>query len=282
MIRNLVIAIGLVVAACDDTVDPITKITGPRVLAVETEPSVLALDGVLQLTALTVDPDGPRTGERPVDAVRMRACAPWKFVSDPALDCAGLDALALVTDDQGRVTVSSQALEAAFPSPPGIDAPPDPWGAVIAAGVPLRVPVIVEIEVDGLTLTARRDITVVDPMVAHQNPRISEVRFDGVVTTTLRPDQRYVLTVAIDPASLDEGLLDDDTPGEREQVGTRLYSPAGALADTSVELDDPDAELPESEPTAYTTGAPGPTWLFVVAVDQTGGMSLVSVPLVIE
>ncbi len=283
MIRHVIAVTAIVlVAACDDTVDPITKITGPRVLAVETEPSVLVLDGTIQLNALTVDADGPRREDRPVDAVRMRACAPWKFVSDPARDCAGADALALVTGDRGLVTVSSQELEAAFPSPPGRDAPPDPWGAAVAAGFPLLVPIIVEIEVEGRTLTARRDVAVVDPMVARQNPRIAEVRFDGGVTTTLRSGQRYELTVTIDPASLDPGPPGDDDPEERERVGTRFYSPAGELADASVDLVDPDAERPETEPTAYTSGLPGTTWLFVVAVDQTGGMSVVEVPLVIE
>ncbi len=290
MIRNAMVAISLVVAACsDDGVDPITKITGPRVLAIATEPSALALEGTIRITALTVDSGGPRAEMeaggasvgRPVDAVRMRACAPWKFVSDPSRDCVGGDALVLGTDDDGRVAVSAAALAAAFPSPPGIDAPPDPWRAALAAGLPLRVPIIAEVDVDGRTLIARRDVEVVDIAVVRTNPRVVEVRFDGVATTMLQAAQSYALNVTVDAADLDE-RPDAVTPGVREQVDTSFYSPAGELADPRVALVDPDAPLPESEATTYTAGPRGATWLFVVLTDETDGMSLVSVPLVIE
>ncbi len=289
MIRNAMVAISLVLAACSDGgVDPITKITGPRVLAIATEPSALTLEGTIRITALTVAPDGPRgevgggaSAGRRVDAVRMRACAPWTFVSDPSRDCVGGDALVLVTDDDGRVAVSAAALAAAFPSPPGIDAPPDPWRAALAAGLTLRVPLIAEVDVDGRTLIARRDVEVVDSAVVRTNPRVVEVRFDGVATTTLRAAQSYALNVTVDAADLDERPA-AVTPGVREQVDSSFYSPAGELADSRVALVDPDAPLPESEATTYTAGPRGVTWLFVVLTDETDGMSMVSVPLLIE
>lgn len=290
MIRNTVVALAVLAAACsDDASDPITKIGSPRVLAIATEPSALVFDGMVQLTAVTVDPDGPRIGvgsqaslgERPVEAVRMRACAPWKFVADPARDCSGADALVLATDDERHMVLSTAALQAAFPSPPGVDVSSDPWRAAVSAGLSLRVPIVVEVDVDGRTLTVRRDVDVVDNGVVRNNPRPVEVRFDGVATTTLRAGQSYALTVTVDPASLDE-RPNADVPGAREQVDSNFYSPAGELADAQVTLEDPDAQVPESKPTTYTSGVPGATWLYVVTTDETGGMGVVSLPLVIE
>lgn len=289
LIVTALVVTALVATACsDDGVDPITKITDSRVLAITTEPSVLTIDGSMRVNALTVDPDGPRIGvgsrassvDRPVDSVRMRACAPWKFVTDPSRDCVGADALVLGTDDDGELVMSTAALEAAFPAP-GRDAPPDAWRAALAAGLRLRVPIIAEVDVDGRTLIARRDVELVDAAVVRTNPRVVEVRFDGVATTTLRAAQSYALTVTVDAASLDE-RPDPEMPGPREQVESSFYSPAGELGDPRVELADPEAMQPESEPTTYTTGPSAATWLFVVVTDETGGMGLVSVPLVIE
>lgn len=275
-------------AGCDDDrVDPITRITGPRVLAVTTEPSVLALDGDLQLTVWTVDPDGPRTadaaasGGRSIAAVRMRACAPWKFISDPARDCAGVDALALASNAEGHIVTSAAALAAAFPSPPGLAAPPDPWRAALAAGLALRVPIIAEIDVDGETLVARRDLDVVETAVARHNPRIAEIRFDGIATSTLRAGQRYALTVTFDPASLD-AAPDPEPPRRRERARCNFYSAAGELAEREAEVDQPDLAVPETKPAAFTAGAPGPTWLYVVAADDTGGLSVAWRLLTIE
>jgi hypothetical protein len=181
--RVMVLAVLVALAACDDAgIDPITRITATRVLAITTEPSALPLDGELVLTALTVDPDGPRIGigastpidGRPVDALRVRACTPWKFIADPARDCVGDDALQLEIDAAGRVVTSSAELATAFPSAPGVPAPPDPWRAALGAGLKLQVPIIAEVEVDGQTLVARRNVDVVEPRSSartHCSPR---------------------------------------------------------------------------------------------------------------
>jgi len=221
-------------AACDDTsIDPITRITAPRVLAITTEPSALPLDGELALTALTVDPDGPRIDGRPVDAMRMRACGRWKFITDPARDCVGGDALPLDLDAAGGVVTSAAELATAFPSPPGVPAPPDPWRAALAAGLKLRVPISTEVEVDGQTLVARRDVDVVETTVQRQNPQLAEILFDGNSTGTLRAGQRYVLTATIDRTSLDEGP-DAEPPGALENVVCNFYSPTGELSEAEV------------------------------------------------
>jgi len=280
--RVALLAVLLALAACDDgSIDPITRITGPRVLAITTEPSALPLDGELALAVLTVDPDGPRIDGRPVDAMRMRACAPWKFITDPARDCAGDDALPLGVDAAGRVVTSAAELATAFPSPSGVSAPPDPWRAALAAGLKLRVPIIAEVEVDGQTLVARRDVDVVETTVQRQNPRLAEIRFDGISIRTLRAGQRYVLTATIDPTSLDEGP-DDEPSGALEDVVCNFYSPTGELSEAEVSVVDPDALVPETTPNTYTAGPPGTTWLFVIATDETGGMSVTSVLLTIE
>ena len=266
----------VLLAACgDDAVDPIEKVTAPRVLAVVTEPSVLALDGELALTAFTVDPDGPRA----VDAVRMRACAPWKFITEPARDCTGADALELVHDN-GRIVTSAAALAAAFPAPPDVTPPADPWRFALAAGLEIRVPIIAEVDVGGQTLIARRDIEVVDGTMPRQNPRFTELRFDGVATQTLRAGQAYRLTAAVDRASLDErearGLL------SLEEVDCNFYVTDGELDAPEVDIEDTDPAMPETQPNGYTAGAAGTAWMFVVGTDDTGGMSVMSMPLTIE
>ena len=261
--RGRLVALVVVASGCgDDGVDPITKITGPRVLAVVTEPSVLALDGSIQLSALTIDPDGPRSGigaatppgGRPVDAVRMRACAPWKFIADPTRDCVGADALTLSRNNSGQIVVTADQLSAAFPSPPGVVAPPDPWRVAIAAGLELRVPIIVEVDVDGQTLVARRDLHVVDTPVELKNPVLSEIRFDGVATQTLRAGQRYALTATVDPASLDT-QVGEDPDRVLETIDCYFYSVEGDLAEPEVDIEDPDVPVPETEANAYTAGA---------------------------
>lgn len=288
--QRALLAVMIAASGCsDDGVDPITRITGPRVLAVVTEPSALPLDESVRLTALTIDPEGPRSGigaatppgGRPVDAVRMRACAPWKFIADPARDCVGADALTLSPDSSGQFVATAEELAAAFPSPPGVVAPPDPWRVAVAAGLELRVPIIVEVDVDGETLVARRDIHVVETAAERQNPLISEVRFDGVATQTLRAGQRYVLTATVDPASLDP--QDGDDPDRvLETVDCYFYSSAGDLAKPEVDIEEPDVPVPETEANAYTAGPAGPTWMFVVATDETGGMAADWIPLTVE
>ena len=272
---RVALALAMLSACEDDGTDPISKVNAPRVLAIVTEPSVLTLDGEVELRAVTVDPDGPRAA----DAIRMRACAPWKFITEPAGDCAGVDALELVTDG-GRIVTSAAALAAAFPSPPDIPAPPDPWRAALDAGLEIRVPIIAEIDVGGQTLIARRDIEVTDGTMPRQNPRLAELRFDGNATQTLRAGLSYALTATVDRASLDE--RNPDMPGELEEVDCNFYVTAGELDEPEVDIADTAAAFPETEPNGYTAGEPGTAWMFVVGTDDTGGMSVLSMPLTIE
>jgi hypothetical protein len=286
---SLAAIVGLAgLAACADAeTDPSTRITSARVLAITTEPSTLRLDGEIALVAMTVDADGPRlgvgatqTGERSVDAMRVRACAPWILLADPARDCVGENALPLDVDAAGRVVTSAAQLAAAFPAPESTSASADAWRAALAAGVTLRVPFVVEVEVDGRILVARRDVSVVDTSESHLNPRLAELRFDGVATRALRSGQRYRLTATIDRASLD--ARPDATSGETENVTVHYYSTAGELAEPDVSLAEPAALVPETADNTYTAGPSGTTWMYAVATDETGGMSAIAAEIVIE
>lgn len=279
----------LCTACSDDGVDPVTKITGPRVLAITAEPSALVPDGTVHLAVMTVDAEGPRretadaSGDpRPVDAIRVRACAPWKFVVDPARDCAGDDAVPLERDETGRFVMSAQELAAVFPSPPDAPIPStDPWRAALAAGVSLRIPVIAEVDVGGRTLVAKREVEVVEMPDQRRNPQIVEVRFDGAPTSVLQAERRYTLEVTIERASLDPP--DEPKDGATlEEVTCHLYSSTGDLADPNVALEDLEPVELETSSTTYTAGAPGTTWMFVVATDETGGLSMLTLPLTIE
>jgi hypothetical protein len=274
--RAALIAGGAFLAACaDDSIDPATRITEPRVLAITTEPSALSVDGELELETLTVDPAGPRIGigasgsidGRPVDAMRARVCAPWRPVADPARDCVGESSMELDVTADGRVVVSAVELAATFPAPAGVPA--------------VQLPIIVEVDVDGQTLIARRDVSVVAPTVELQNPQLAELLFDGVATRSLRSGQSYRLTATIDRASLDVPS-DREAGGDLEDVVVHFYSPSGELAEADASLEDVEAPVPVTKPNTYTAGPPGTTWLFAVATDETGGQSATAIAIDVE
>jgi hypothetical protein len=285
----VVLSIAPALGACsDDASDPITKITAPRVLAVISEPTVLAVDGDVRIDAFAVDPGGPlgpRNGlpdARAVQAIRMRACTPWKLLADPMRDCAGADALALSPDENGRFAVSTVQLIETFPPPMSNGAPVETLRAALAAGLELSVPVIAEVDIDGETLVARRDIDIAEAVGELKNPRFTELRFDGVATQTLRAGQRYRLTAAFDRPSLDPSRDADDDASALEELNCNFYSPSGVLAEREVDVEKLDVDIPETEPNAYTPDASGPTWIYVVATDETGGMTIGAFPLTIE
>jgi hypothetical protein len=268
----------VMLVACDDEeAELITRISSPRVIAIESEPSVLGVDGEVRLQAVTVDAAGPRAS---VDAVRIRACSPWRFIAEPALDCVGSDALTLIATD-GAFAVSTAQLIEAFPPPEG-NADVETLRAALAAGLRLRVPVVAEVEVDGETLVARRDMHVVEDASLFVDPRLAEVRFDGVATRALRSNQTYTLTLTFDPESIDDRPQDPEDEPELEEFDCYFYSPAGELAAHEVDVEEPDVPVPETEENEYTPGPPGETWLFLVITDSTGGMTAESIPLAIE
>lgn len=268
----------LVLAACsEETTGSITVIDAPRVLAIPSEPSVLDVDGEIRLTTLTVDAAGPRTG----DAVRLRACSPWRFVAEPAIDCIGPDALSLAAAADGSFTVSTAQLLAAFPPPSG-SADAEALTIAIAAGLDPRIPVIAEVDVDGETLVARRDLHIVVDATELSNPRLADVRFDGIDTRTLAAGQRYELTLGFDLESFDPRNPDDEEEPERlERFDCYFYSPHGALEEHEIDVREPELSI-ETPPNGFTAGAAGGSWLFLVVTDRTGGMMAEAVPLVIE
>lgn len=287
----LALSSSLSTAACsDDEFDLITRITEPRTIAVLSEPTVLSVDGEIHLDPITVDPLGVRgrpgapADARPVAAIRLRACTPWIFFADPATDCAGADSMPLTAAADGRFVMPTQALLAAFPPPQlggSRPATADDLRLALAAGIELRIPVIAEVDVDGQTLIARRDIHIAESVGTLQNPRIAGARFDAEPVTELRAGQRYVLSVAFDRDSLDPSPADRGPPDSLEEIDCNLYSTAGQLSDREVDVDRPDRDtpFPETERTTFTAGAPGGSWLYIVGTDDTGGMSFAAVPL---
>jgi hypothetical protein len=266
----------LALAACaDESPDLITRISEPRVLGIVAEPAVLAADGATALTVHVVDAAGPR-GD---DPMQLRACNPWRFVAEPALDCVASDALPLVRGADGRFAISTAELLAAFPPPDGIDADAEALRIALASGLEVRIPVVAEVAASGETLVARRDLHLVAEVGELGNPRLADVWFDGVSTRTLLAGRRYELAATIDPASID--VRPDDPDLELEPIDCYFYSPTGELALHEVDVDEPAVSV-QTEPNTYTTGDPGETWLFVVLTDRTGGMTVEARSLAIE
>jgi hypothetical protein len=261
----------LLLVACDSAgPDLITVIDEPRVLAILSEPSVLDVDGEVALAPMIVDGNGPRSG----DPVALRACSPWIFVAEPAIDCAGANALSF------DGTLSTAQLLEAFPPPDGSPATAEALAIAIEAGLTPRIPVIAEVEVNGQTLVARRDLRIVVDSSELTDPQLAEARFDGEDIRTLRAGQQYSLTLAFDPASFDPRNPDD--PEQRlERFDCYFYSPHGVLAEHEIDVREPETSV-ETPPNRFTAGDSGDSWLFVVVTDRTGGMSADAIPLVVD
>lgn len=284
------VTIAVSTSACGDSVEvPISRITGPRVLAVLSEPSSLAIGKQARLSVLVVDQFGPRQGipgsvgpgDRPVDAIRWRACAPWRFISDPARDCIASDAFPLMTIGSGQTNVSAAELEAAFPAPPETMAPPEAWKFALSLGIPLTIPILVEVDVDGQTLVTRYDLPVIGSDETRKTPKIAEVRFNGVVSSTVVKGQPTKITVAIDPTSIDK-LPDASEAPFFEEIDAYFYSPIGTFSAFETETPDPDAPAPETEPTEFTADQVGDTWIYVVITDLTGGVNADWLPITVQ
>lgn len=285
-----VLVVALCASACGDSPElPISRITGPRVLAVLSEPSSLSIDSNARLSVLVVDEFGPRQGipgaagpgDRPVDAIRWRACAPWRFIADPVRDCSGSDAFDLVTTGSGQTDISAAELEAAFPAPPETMAPPEAWKFALSLGIPLTIPMLVEVDIDGQTLVTRYDIPVIGSDETRKTPKIAEVRFDGVATNTIVRGRPYQVTVAIDPATIDK-LPDATEAPFFEEIDAYFYSPVGTFSAFETETPDPDAAAPETEPTEFTADQAGDTWIYVVITDRTGGVNADWIPITVQ
>lgn len=267
-------ALLVALAACGDSApDLITVIDEPRVLAILSEPSVLDVDGEIALTPFVVDGNGPRRG----DPIRLRACSPWIFVAEPASDCAGTNALPLTLTD-GRFKVTTAQLLEAFPPPGGTTLDAASLAVAIEAGLEPRIPVIAEVEADGQTLIARRDLRIVVEANELSNPGLLSVRFDGNLDPTLRAGRDHAVVLEFVGSSFDPRGPDDP---RLERFDCYFYSPHGELAEHELDVRDPEITT-ETPPNRYTAGAPGDSWLFVVVTDRTGGMSADAIPLTIE
>ena len=213
--------------------------------------------------------------------MRWRACAPWKFIADPTRDCIGSTALALATFGPGQAEVSTADLEAAFPAPPGIMAPANAWQFALSQGIPLTIPILVEVDVDGQTMVTRYDLPIIGSEETRKTPKIAEVRFDGLASNTVVKGLPTKITVAIDPTSIDK-LPDASEPPLFEEIDAYFYSPVGTFSAFETETPDPDAPAPETEPTEFTADQVGDTWIYVVITDPTVGVNSDWIPITVK
>lgn len=261
------LAVMVAVAACEaESFDPRWQLGDPRILAVRAEPPVIAADGEVALDALAVDSAGDR-----IDApVRWRACDPWQFVLDPALDCP------LPIDG----TLRAGEVLAAF----GGDAAPlppvqlDPCGDVPELGLP----VVAELQLDGLRLVAIKRVPVAIAAGAEQrrNPELGALLLDGAAAGAFVPGRSYRLGATVRRDSLDE-VCEGGAPA-LEAVRVHLYTTAGELGDAVIdlayELDGSAAE----ELTTWRAPATGPATFWLVAIDPDGGVDWRRVELAAE
>ncbi len=264
----LLLTLGLV--ACDSTeTQPQYLIEEPRVLAIRADPPVVDLDSRADLTALVVDSAG---AESPT-TLSWRACNPWQFVLDPVADCGAEDSLPL-TD---ATLVPVDVLER-FPPPP--DTGPGEAGEPIAEegcaeAVPtLDLPVVLETQVDGETLTAIKRVPMPAPgsFLQRTNPTLDELRVDGeAVPSTVAPGREYELRATPRTASLD--ISCEGEARVLESVSVHVYTTAGALDDAVIEVEHGEDGTQYAD--SVTWRAPeegGEAKLWLVAVDGEGGV----------
>ncbi len=243
-------ALLLILAGCGaETADPSTRIDAPRVLGIQADPPVVAAGDVAQLRLLAVD----ATGEEATATPSWRACSPWTPVADPTRDCGPGASLAL----DGALDVD--ALLARFPAPAPLPPPPDDPCPLAYAHV--DVPVIVELDVDGTHLTARKNVRLSSTPIARTNPALGDL---------LREGDSLSVHPLVD--SLDEACTSDTPPAiVREPLSVFLFTTAGDLGATHVDVSYDAAGTESLGTTTFVTDAPT-VILWAVAIDPDGGL----------
>jgi hypothetical protein len=271
---TVLLALVATLAGCDGDA-PGSLLDGPRVIAVIADPPTVAVNGVARVELISTI-DGFIAAP---DAVAWRACSPRAVIVDPVRDCAGDAALALEVDEHGRAIVDVAVIAARFgiPLPPAMD---DPCGRQV-----LGITIVVEVQLAGSRLIARKQLWVGASPPPRQNPAFVHVLADGVPLADGATAARGVtLTIGADLAvdSLDlvcsEGASE---PSRRESVRVAVYAGGGVTAsDTGFEVVDQDGATRSGtvDLTLPSSAATVPLWL--VAIDEGGGAA--ATHLVIE
>lgn len=264
----LALALGALTACDVESETPPWRIAAPRFLAIAADPPVATLEDEVALRALVVGADGLQAAA----AIEWRVCSPWRPVIDPASDCPPEAALVLPHQD-GGARLSIAAAAARFVDRPFELPPPDD---ICDFTPPVQLTLVATTTVDGLELTATKDLGVATER--RRLPEISNVTVGGVtMPTRFWPGDEMSVFGHPNRLSLDSRCA-NEPPHEPilERVRFNYYVTAGELsaadADTRYPL---GVEEAESVTLTIPPGIPSVVF-WAVAVDRDGGVAWLS------
>jgi hypothetical protein len=258
-VRSILCLVAVATIACDDNPDERTLLQAPRLLAVRAEPPVLrGVDGVVTLSALAVSTEGAYADGQ---AVQYRACNPWAFMVSPERDCPPETSLQL-----GNGELTTEQLFAFYPPPEGQGYNPGDGGVPQESceePASIEVPILAEVEIDGVSLVTVKRIPIFLDESARQNPSI-----DTIAVVATNGDER-TLSIEVDPSSLDQECRDGAR--QLEAVRIYLYSTSGSFESSSVDVvPTPGGRIEPAE--IRWTSAGESAILFFVVIDNEGGV----------
>ncbi len=257
-------------AACSD--DATTSLLdGPRVVAIVADPPTVAADGVAQLALVTALDGAPAAP----DEVSWRACSPAWPVADPVRDCSGDRALALPVAPDGRAVVDVAAVAARF----GLALPPAPADGDPCGRAVVPVTIVVEAELGGARLIARKQLDVGAAPPPRTNPAFVQVRVDGAPLAPGAPlpaGATVALSADLAADALDEVCEPDgEAPARHEDVRVAVYAGGGAtLSELAFDVIEVEGATITGAVELTLPEAPDDVPLWLVAVDEGGGVAV--------
>ena len=188
---------------------------------------------------------------------------------DPNQDCPKSSALALTGTD-----LAVREILEFYPPPPNLGEPVEP-GQSDSNGncpprAPIEVPIVAELQIDGLTLQTVKRIPVYLSEVRRRNPELGDIEISD------EGDGNYRLSIHIEPDSLDLECRDEALLPEAIRV--YLYSTSGTFESASVDVV-PSADERIDPAEVIWTASEETATLFFVAVDNDGGVDWKTVSL---
>lgn len=270
---------------------PSSRVDTPRILAMQADPPVVSLGLDTAVTPLLagVDSTTEVTWE-------LRACNPWQTISDPTADCDPENSLALEPDSfasgEGAWLRTLDVLSA-FPPPDwwqpggpgnpqsGAGSPPEFGGGEPECGTPydfINVFVVAEAllrPADGgseTRLLATKRVRVTAEPVLRRNPIIENLTLDDELNPReFTPGTQYTLITAPRQDSLDL-VCNPDGLDVLEPVEVFIYASAGRLEDPSIDVEYTAEGQEMAGSTLWTAPDQGDASLWLVAIDDDGGI----------
>ena len=284
------LALGLGLTGCDDSEGSPSSLVGqPRILAVQAEPPVIDLSGESALVPLIAGAD-----ENAIE-LSLRACDPWRVISDPTADCGPADSLPLERDTfaggEGAWLRADDVLQA-FPPPDWVFQQLTDDRSQLQRGdkggdtecgdsyESVAIPVVIEANIAGMTrlLATKRVRVTVEPVV-RTNPVIADVLLDGQpAPLEVQPATTYDLVAAPRQDSLDLLCSPDGVPIP-ESVRVYLYTSDGVLAEPYIDVEYTAEGQEQADVTTWTSPDQGDASLWLVAIDGDGGTGWLRVDL---